>query len=212
MADNLKIRHKLTNELVPLRLNIAQLRVFNTIELQRNAGVPLRVIVVKARQQGVSTLTEAILFENINRYANKVAQVVAHRLDASQTIFDMSKLFQSEMPPERKLPTEYSNRKEIAYIAPYRSKVEVKTAGKDDIGRGGNVQYFHGSEVAFWPNAKETLAGALQQVPKARETLVVLESTGNGLGGEFYDRFMQAVDRLKRDPTDYTGFLPVFLA
>jgi len=212
MARYLKIKDKITAELISFRPNLAQLRVWNTAKLQIDRDLPVRLLVAKARQEGVSTFAEALLFQYINRYPNKLAQVVSADTDSTDLVFSMSKIFQEMMPDGVKRRTLHSNRKEIAYASPHRSKLMVQTAGKDVLGRGGTVHYSHDSEVAFWPNAKEGLGGALQQVPKAPGTVVILESTGNGVGGEFYDRYVAAVDKRKYAPDDYSGFLPIFLA
>jgi hypothetical protein len=211
MRENLKIRDKATARLVPLNPNLAQLKVWNTMELQRSRELPVRVLIAKARQEGVSTLIEGTNFAMINHHPNTVAQVVSADDDSTDQVFSMTKLMQQEMPGYNRRPTVRSSRKEIAYSAPHRSKFVVQTAGKDVLGRGGTVHYFHGSEVAFWPNAKQGLGGALQQVPDVAGTEVALESTGNGVGGEFYDRYVAAVERLKFNPNDYAGFLPIFL-
>ena len=212
MLENLKIKDKDTAALVPLHPNNAQYRVYNTMELQRQRNLPIRVLIAKARQEGVSTLIEALAFTMINFHENTQAQVVSADDDSTDQVFSMTKLFQEELPPGSKRPTVRSSRKEIAYRAPHRSKFMVQTAGKDVLGRGGTVQYFHGSEVAYWPHAKEGLIGSLQQVPDVPGTIVALESTGNGVGGEFYDRYVQAVAKLKANPQNYEGFLPIFLA
>lgn len=212
MRENLKIKDKETAKLIPLYPNTAQLRVWKTMEYQRSRGLPVRVLVAKARQEGVSTLIEGAAFTMINHHANTIAQVVSADDDSTDLVFSMSKLMQEELPPYVRRPTIRSSRKEIAYAKPHRSKFIVQTAGKDVLGRGGTVHYFHGSEVAYWPHAKEGLIGALQQVPNAAGTMVALESTGNGVGGEFYDRYVRAVDKMKANPTDYSGYLPIFLA
>jgi hypothetical protein len=212
MRENLKIRDKDTARLIPLKPNKAQLRVWNAMEEQRQRNLPIRILVAKARQEGVSTLIEGAAFTMINHHPNTVAQVVSADDDSTDQVFSMTKTFQEEMPGYHKRPTKRSSRKEIAYQTPHRSKFVVQTAGKDVLGRGGTVQYFHGSEVAFWPRAKEGLIGALQQVPDAPGTIVALESTGNGVGGEFYERYVKAVNKRKANPNDYTGFMPIFLA
>jgi hypothetical protein len=51
---------------------------------------------------------------------------------------------------------------------------------------------FHGSEVAFWPNAASHFAGVVQAVPDEPDTEIILESTANGVGGEFHERWQQA--------------------
>ena len=49
-------------------------------------------------------------------------------------------------------------------------------------------------------------------VPSKPDTTIILESTANGVGGAFYDMFWQAVERIKENPGDYSGFIPVFFA
>jgi hypothetical protein len=121
----------------------------------------------------------------------------------------MAKLYQDQMPADIQLPTKASSRKEIVFADPHRSKFLTQTAGKDVLGRGGTVHFFHASEVAFWPKAKQGMAAVLQMVPKTVDTTVILESTANGVGGAFYDIFQQAVDR-RRSTGGLEGYIPVF--
>jgi hypothetical protein len=51
---------------------------------------------------------------------------------------------------------------------------------------------FHGSEVAFWPNPASHFAGVVQAVPDEPETEIILETTANGVGGEYHERWQQA--------------------
>jgi hypothetical protein len=46
-----------------------------------------------------------------------------------------------------------------------------------------------GSEVAFWPNARDHFAGVVHTVPDLSGTEIILESTANGVGGEFHERW-----------------------
>lgn len=208
---NLKIITKAA-KMVPLVHNRAQLRVHNTKQIQRDRNLPVRIIVCKARQRGVSTYEEADMFEDINRKPNRHGCVVSADLDSTSKVFGMCKVFQEEMPPGVRRPTKHSNRKEISYAAPHRSSILCQTVGKEVIGRGGTTQRVHATEVAFWARAEDKLYGLLQEVPLLPDTCVVLESTSFGTTGEFHDRYMTAVDRLRRDITDINGYLPVFLS
>ena len=51
---------------------------------------------------------------------------------------------------------------------------------------------FHGSEVAYWPNAAEHAKGILQAVPDEDDTEIILESTANGVGNYFYQQWQRA--------------------
>jgi hypothetical protein len=197
-------------EIVPLRMNIAQKGVHATLEVQRKAGYPMRVIILKARRTGISTYCEGRFFMEINQKANHYACIVSADLDASNKVFKMSKLFQEQIPEGNKRKTVYSNRKEIVYESPHRSEFHVQTVGTDVLGRGGLTHYFHGTEVAFWKNAKEQFGGASQEIPDKQDTIIALESTAFGQGGMFYDMYTEAVEdwKLTQNPANY---LPIFL-
>jgi len=208
---NLKIVNK-RSDVVPLIHNIAQLRVNNTIRLQINAGLPVMVIVLKARQEGISTFFEGKIFENINRYANRYACVVSADDKSTTKVFRMCERFQEEMPLELKRPTDRTNAREIRYSMPHRSGILCQTAGTKVLGRGGTTQDVHATEVAFWANAKTQLLGLMQEVPETSDTMVALESTANGDSGAFHDEYWAAVHRMRSNPHDYAGYLPVFLS
>src|SRR5882762_2529445 len=55
-----------------------------------------------------------------------------------------------------------------------------------------SIRLLHGSEVAFWPNASSHFAGVVQTVPDLPGTEIILESTANGMGDEFHQRWQQA--------------------
>ena len=209
MAKNLKIV-TMEGDLSPLRLNAAQMRVHNSLERQRQAGVPQRAIILKARREGVSTYAEGRCFYEINARPRRNACICSADLDASNKVFKMAKLFQDSMPEGLKRPTDYSNRKEIVYSAPHMSSFFAATAGKDVLGRGGLTHYLHLTEFAFWNNAKEQFGGALQEVPDDTDTIVLIESTANGVGGAFYDIYMQAYEDYQKSG-DIRNFLPIFL-
>lgn len=47
---------------VPFRLNKPQLKLYAAMAKQHKAGLPIRLIVLKARQMGFSTLTGGVMF------------------------------------------------------------------------------------------------------------------------------------------------------
>jgi len=85
-----------------------------------------------------------------------------------------------------------------------RSGYKVATAGSKNAGRSDTVQFLHGSEVAFWPNAQEIMAGLGQTVPLIAGSEVILESTANGLNNLFHQMWCKACE----GKSDY---MPVFL-
>jgi len=208
IAENLEIINK-DGQLVPLDPNDGQLMLASVIQRQRDAGFPVRILLLKPRQVGWSTWSEGEGFYEVNSRKNWTALCVSADTESTDMVFNMTRTFQSHLPKKIQRPTVASNRKEIRYKEPHGSKFLTQTAGKDVLGRGGTIHFFHGSEVAFWPKAKEGLAAVLQMVPKNPDTIVILETTANGVGGAFYDMYWQAVDRMKATDS-LEGYLPIF--
>ena len=184
-------------QLVPLKHNIAQLKVQNTMRLQLDNNLPVMLIILKARQEGVSTYMEACIFEHINRKPNRHGCIVSADKDATAKVFRMCQTFQEEMPEVYRRELAKSNIKEIIYKPPHRSSMLCQTAGKKVLGRGGTTQYVHATEVAFLANAKTQLLGLLQEVPEDPDTMVIQETTANGVGGAFYETYWAAVEKTK---------------
>ncbi len=197
-------------ELVPLYMNIAQRKVHNTLCLQQDAGYPARAIILKARREGVSTYFAARYFMEANLKANRYACIVSADLTSSHKVFKMSKLFQTHIPDDIKRAVVASNRKEIVYSEPHRSEISVQTAGTDVLGRGGLTHYFHATEFAHWKDAKSQFGGAAQEIPDKPDTIIAIESTACGVGGAFYDIYVQAVEDWKKTQ-NLANYIPIFL-
>ena len=210
-SQNLRIVNK-RSETVSLVHNVAQLKVYNAMMLQIKHNLPVMLLVYKARQRGISTYIEACIFERINRRQNRHGCIASMDQISTEKVFRMCQTFHEELPDKLKRPTDRASAKEILYKAPWRSSMLCQTAGKTVLGRGGTTQYVHGTEVAFWANAKTQLLGLLQEVPEEPDTIVVLETTANGPGGAFSEDYWAAVRRLRKNPHDYRGYLPIFLS
>jgi hypothetical protein len=200
----LKIRTK-DGEIQNLVLNEAQDRLIKIVDGQYKAEGKVRIIVLKARQMGLSTAIGGYLYYHTSQRSAQKAMVVTHHADSTKALFDMTKRFYDNTPLGLKPSTKYSSRKEIKFDK-LDSGYAVATAGGDSIGRGETITVAHLSELAFWPksSAKENLNGLLQTIPNSKNTAIFIESTANGVSGEFYDLWKGAVDGTN-------GFIPVFL-
>ena len=197
----LKIRTK-TGAVIPFCLNPAQQKLYDAARRQQEAGRPVRLIILKARQLGFSTLTEALIFHACATRPGVNGLIVAHREDATANLFRMSRLFLEELPAPIRPMVRSSNAQELIFENPsrtgrgsrpgLRSRLRCATAGGRGIGRSDTLQLVHLSEYAFWPEGAEgkadTLAGILQAVPSLPGTMVVIESTANGCE-DFKDRW-----------------------
>lgn len=122
--------------------------------------------------------------------AHYKAMLAAHKEKSSRKLFQKISYFQDYNPEQRDF--KYSTKTELTFEKPHYSSLTVATAGDEDLGRSENLQDFHGSEVAFWPNAAEAMLSVMQTIGDDNDTTVMLESTANGMGGEWYRRWCQA--------------------
>lgn len=212
----LKIRDK-NSDLLNLIPNKPQQRLRDKIEELRLDGKPVRIIVLKARQMGFSTYTEADCFHQTvtNKMFNST--IIAHEEEASQNLYNMYKRFYENLPQVLAPMRKRNNAKELLFENPtmddvekrrnpgLQSTVKVATAKNTATGRSQTINYLHASEVAFWGDPKTTFTGLLQCVPRTAKSTVIMESTANGVGDYFYDMWNNAVE-------GRNDFVPLFFA
>jgi hypothetical protein len=138
-------------------------------------------IVLKARQLGLSTIIAAYFIWKVLFNENQRALVVAHTGEASSNIFKIYKRFYENLPSFLKLTTLVENTSEI--VLKNGSSIKVVSASSESA-RGSTANLIHCSEVAFWRDAKTTVASLLQTA--GINPTVILESTANGLN-EFFN-------------------------
>lgn len=201
----LKIRSK-AGKIEALRLNPVQRHIHKRLEAQKAATGRVRALILKARQPGVSTYVGARFYWKVTHGKGLRAFILTHRDQATANLFAMAKRFHDRVPSMVRPLTKASNAKELTF-GRLDSGYQVGTAKAAGVGRSDTIQFFHGSEVAHWANAEEHAAGALQAVPSAPGTEIILESTANGVGGLFYNLWQAAV----RGGGDYQAiFIPWF--
>jgi len=190
---------------VPFEFNEAQSIVNKKIEEQLEATGKVRAIILKARQQGISTYCAARVFWKtfFTPYTRSV--VMAHDSATSDALFNMSRniIDNMEEPPA----LNKSNAKEILFEH-NKSGYRLYTAGAKEAGRGTTPTIAHLSEVGFWQFDEQILAGLFQGISQEDGTEVLLESTANGASGEFYRLYQGA---MKGENEYIPIFLPWFI-
>lgn len=169
----------------------AQRRFCHQVEKTYNEGKPVRIITLKARQLGISTVTEAILFLWGFIHHGTNGLVMAHENTASLELFEMTKLYWDRWD-FRDAYTLQSATKQNFHWAETRSRLRVATARNIQSGRASTLHAVHASEVAFYPDPATLMLGLSQTIPNRHGSIVVLESTANGLGNWFYDEWCSA--------------------
>src|SRR5690606_27776411 len=98
------------------------------------------------------------------------------------------------------------------------SELMTETANDPRAGASGTFQALVCTEVAHWPNtgirsAQKTLAAVMSCVPNKPDTLIILESTANGMQGAYYDTYQKAVtfEEFKAGKRG-NGFIKIFYA
>lgn len=180
----LKILDKGGN-LIPFTLNPAQKIIHDAIEKQLAETGKVRVLILKGRQQGASTYLEGRMYHRVTFRRGVRAAILTHEQPATDNLFVMSKRYHDNVPAALQVATGASNAKELVF-SKLDSKITVATAGTKGVGRSSTVQFFHGSEAAWWPHAKDHFAGLGQAIPDLPGTEVYLETTSAGPSGEFH--------------------------
>lgn len=174
-----------------LTLNQAQTYLHSRLEAQRVRTGKVRALVLKGRQQGISTYVGGRFYHRVTHNKGLRCFILTHEQDATNNLFGMVDRYHQHCPELVKPSTGAANAKEL-FFDRLESGYAVGTAGAKATGRSQTVQLFHGSEVAFWPNAATHFAGVVQAIPDLPGTEIILESTANGMGGEFHERWQQA--------------------
>ena len=192
--SSLKIRTK-KGEITNLKLNPAQTILQKAVDKQLKTEKKIRIIILKARQQGLSTYVGGYLYFSVSQNRARKAMVITHHADSTRALFDMTKRFHENCPDILKPNTKYSSRRELSFDQ-LDSSYMVATAGSEAVGRGETLSHVHASELAFWnkSTAQENFNGLVQAVPNTPNTAIFIESTANGLTGIFYDLWRGAID------------------
>jgi hypothetical protein len=187
-----KIRTK-DQTIVPLVLNHVQKRFVKAIIDQMLRRGYVRFVVLKARQQGLSTVISAWQYWWLSQRKAMKGLVMAHEADSTTTLFDMYKRIHDNVPDIVRPSTKYSSRTELVFDK-LDTALRVATAGGKGIARGETLTVAHLSEVAFWPvvYAAANFNGLVKAVPKTKGTAIFLESTANGMTGVFREQWVNA--------------------
>jgi hypothetical protein len=168
---------------VPFFINKVQRRFLETLNQARKdfaigKRLHLKFLVLKGRQQGFTSIITAYQLACSITQKNFAGFTLADDGDNTITIFSDKAKYAYDNLPDRFKPTEkYNNRKEF-HFETLNSRWRVATAGGKGVGRSKTLNFFHGSEVAFWDNLREILTGLNPALTK--DSIQVLESTANG--------------------------------
>lgn len=163
----------------------------DAIDKQQRMGKPVRILILKYRQGGFSTHAAANIFRHC-RFVGGTYMVVSMDLDSAEHIFSIYQRFHHYLPSHetKNFQTVASNRKELKFSEPHGGRIIVETAGKSSAGHSFTLSGLHLSEVSRWPeDTEDAVAGLLNSVPDAANTMVIIESVANGMSGWFHQEW-----------------------
>lgn len=189
---------------VPFRLNAIQDKYLT----EDGTG---KDIILKARQQGFSSLILAIFTTDFLMKENSRSVIVADESENAMELLDRVRGYIEcyEETVGGKIPMRYDSKYEL-YNEIMKSRYSIGTAQKSEFGRSKTITNLHLSEAAFYPKMEKLLAGALQAVtPNGR---VIIETTANGFNEfkKFWDSSVDVQGKDAEGKSTWTGFQALF--
>ena len=219
----IKIKHKDGDYDRPFILNAPQRKLIAEFEKMREEGRPIRIILVKARQWGGSTATQIyMLWIQLMRRPGFNSLIIGQQHSGTEEVIAMAKkaldqyprsLLQGDGDPMTEKEKVYvsAGLSRSAIIIPRRNfRIKAGSAERPDSIRGGDYALVHLTEVGLWKKTdgkrpEDIIRAATSGVLLHPETMIVMESTANGVGTFFHREYEAA----KRGTSLYR---PVFVA
>jgi hypothetical protein len=156
----------------------------------------VRWLIPKARRHGVSAVIGVEYYRFVARGEGRRAMVVAHNDEDAVTLFDEKYLFTHRTDPLA--PRAARSSVGELYFPEINGRITVRSAyGRRGVGHGGGYHALHLSEASRYPETEEgyhLITGLIEAVPKPPLfSMVVVESTGYGQQGWFYEESMRAL-------------------
>lgn len=187
-----------------LKWNPGQEILGNELIRQHKAGMPIRVLLLKARQFGGSTLIQAFMLWLSLTRNNFKTLTVGMDSDNSEHLHGITRGIVRRLMPALRPEVKYDNKKELFFASVagdpenpgLESHMRCETAGdmqKAEMaegaaksGRGYTFRGVHASELAFWPDPERLFQSLMGAVPNQANTIIALESTANLKGDPWY--------------------------
>jgi hypothetical protein len=189
-----------TQKPVPFKFNVVQDKYYNMLRQEHSDMEGVREIVLKARQEGMSSFILALFAVDFLMSPYSVSICISHRKDATDLLFRKVKFYIDSycakvgVDPKQLFKSDNKNLMENATNG---AVFYIGTAGAKVGGRGGSAKNILFSECAFYQDtelitAQEIVIGTAQQVPQDKG-MIFIESTANGMDNYYQRTWEQAV-------------------
>lgn len=196
-AKNFLIIHDKSGAERHFLFNRAQTYIHERLEAQLEATGKIRALVLKGRQQGVSTYVQSRFFHKTVTKRGKKSFILTHHADSTRALFEMTKRYSENLDKAIFPQPDKKNDNTLMYEG-LGSGYRVGTAGSVEVGRGMTNQYLHLSEYAFYKDAAKIGMGLMNTVAEIDDTEIIKESTANGQANDFYSDWQAAKNGASR--------------
>ncbi len=170
-------------KVVPFFLNEVQHEFIDTLnkaieDYEKGLITSISLLVLKGRQQGFTTFITAYQLALTITRANCEGVTLADKSSNTEAIFQNKAKFTYNRLPEILKPTEKYNSKRQLLFEKLNSSWSIDTATKE-VGRSRTINFFHGSECAFWKDGISSIQASLGET-FTKNAIKIYESTANG--------------------------------
>lgn len=146
------------------------------------------VVMHKARQLGATALSRILLCHRLTNYQHIRGMAGSVDDDKIMELYDRDKLCIDNLPFYLKPTIGYDVKAEHLYFDKLDSRILYQQSRQQSgLGQGRQFDIAHLTECAFWPYPNMIELDFFPTLPLGVNTLCILESTANGLGGWWYD-------------------------
>lgn len=138
----LKILDK-AGRVAPFTLNESQRRLHEIAQRQLKEKGWVRLLVLKGRQQGISTYVEGRFYWKVSHKKGTRAYILTHEDKATANLFAMVRRYHEHCPPKVRPHTSNSSATELVFDI-LDSRYGLGTAKAKATGRGATPRFFHG--------------------------------------------------------------------
>lgn len=222
-----RIKNKEGGEDIPFKLRPAQIKLTGYFEKARLEGKPIRVILLKCRQWGGSTLTQIYMaWIQIMWMKSWSSIIVGHQGDSAAEVKDMYVKLITQLPDflfyekgkdydESQPKIKGGGTNNLSLIPARNCKIKTATAINPEGARGGDSAMAHCTEVAFWPQTEQRdpqkqIKSSCSGILMKPYTMIVYESTPNG--ANFFKDEWDRANETDEYGEKVSAFEPVFVA
>jgi hypothetical protein len=229
LTENFVIKDKEGKVRLMSPLKLPQLKLLKLWQYMVEEKWPIRLICLKSRKTGVSSLSQALCLLRSMGYdgEGKDSLTVAHDRSTSEYLFKLCQRYLDHFKLNKPEVVQSSVR-QLTFDDKGKTTLSVGTANDENCARGQTPQSMHLSECAFWFDGRATFTSLAQSISDSPSTAIIIESTANSYDNLMFPLWTNAekycqVDWHEKDGDvvpevnvsdwdNWNGFIPYFIS